>query len=1234
MNTIYKLILSISIVALVAQFANAQSANFVEGCVPLEVKFSPPAGQAAFFWDFKDGTAGSTEASPSHIFSSPGVYEVSLNEGTGGGEIGTVTITVFDDVDIQIAADLIDPCNPRRYQFTNNSVVPDGITVTGYRWDFGDGSTSTQENPIHFYTQSGLTSINLEIFTDIAGCNNSMLFTDIIEVSDDNVLSAFFAANPSATCDVPATVFFTSGQVKPGVTYSWDFGDGASSTDSPSTIHQYTEEGMYEATLTLTKGDCVATTSRTISIGAPLADFGFNDTLCINTLTTMTNFTAANSFLWTFPESVSIETSVNVKEPQVIFEEAGLVTISMVGQLGGDANCIVDTTFQVFIQDPEVAVIIDPENTCLNPAVVEITTTETFASYVWFGEPGQMSYTATYETPPRDSFFINLEDSVLIDLVVTTQQGCIAVLDDYYSQQLPEAHFIPSVHHGCAPLGVTFQDTSTSYEPILTYTYDYGNGDTQTFTNNDDHNYTFNDPGEYLVTLVIENEAGCIDTSWAVLIEVGEQINIEYELDQSEICFGESVTLNAINIDPRIDAFNLSTDDGRSHHCEGESTLTHTFQNNTGMFDIEYTVDYNGCRTVITDANAITVNGPQADLWYMINCDDPLAVMFSDSSQMATSILWTIEDTSGVDITYTDSDFTHTFPESGDYTVYLEAFNETTGCPSHIDSVVIFARELVPVFDLPDNLCDNIEYDLDASLSVDVDDNCYKGYTWSFQQNGRPRRVAEDVLKHSFPNSGIDIVKLTIEDINGCTKSVSDTVDVFTIQPLFEFDKEPICFPAEVNFTDLTSSDTTIVSWSYLEGANGSGSLNEFSQDQNPNQVFNFFDLNLTELPIYLAVEDALGCVDTIQRNIDVYRPLTRITAVPEPICIGGEVEFEAVDITGQGSTLDYLWDFDNGQSSTQSIDTIQYNTSGTYNVTLNLTEESTGCQNEQELQILVTDPPIASFTASNNGNLLGPNDVVCAPGTIDFQNTSTLNNNPESYIWFSADGSKSTLLESPTFTFTEGEHEMTLVTLSDYGCSDTTSASYTVVSVEGSYEIINDVVCRGDSITFVLTDTSGVASWSWDFGLGEVFNNVDPITQVFDNDVQGNETIVTLSIQAEGNACEIVITEPIEFSDPVEIEAPNLFTPNGDGVNDYFRLANLQANTSGVIGYEEFRVYNRIGDLVYDNTNGLQGWDGTIDGDIAPAEVYGYYIVPILNECAIASKVPESFRGDVTLFR
>lgn len=1320
MNIIYKIVVS-SIITLAAfSSLHAQTASVSEGCVPLEVNFSPPTGLSAFFWDFKDGTAGSQNAAPSHIFSSPGVYEVTLNEGAAGNQVGTVTITVLPDIDINIAISLIDPCNPRRFQFTNNSTVPAGVNVTGYQWIFGDGSSSGLENPTHNYAQPGPKSVSLEIFTDIAGCDNSELFENIITVSNDNLLNSFFSANPSATCDVPATIFFNTGaDLDPSVDYLWDFGDGNTTTNTSNTIHQYTQEGVYTATLTLTKGDCVSTFDRLVSVGAPLADFGFNDTLCINSLTTLINNTAANTFIWTFEPSVEVQNSTISREPIVIFTEEGLTTINMVGQVGDEADCTVDTTFQVYIQDPQVEVIVDPEISCANPLNVQITTTEEFDTYTWYGQSGNMTYTAVYEEPERDSFYVNEPDTMDIDLVVTTAQGCVGVLEDYFIFQNPEAHFIPNRHHGCAPLSVVFRDTSTSAEPIINYTYDYGNGDTQSFTNNNSHEYTFTDPGEYYVTLVVENAGGCIDTSWAVLIEVGAPLDLSYDIDKTDICIGDTITLSATNIDPRIDAFNLWTDEGRSHHCEMGSILEHQFITSTGTFDIEYTVDYNGCRTTIVDTDAITVNGPKADLWYMINCDDPLAVMFADSSQDATSILWSFDNGDSTFTTSTESELTHTFPESGDYKVYLEAFNDQTGCPSQLDSVIIHARQIDAQFDMPDNICDNLFYNLDATTSVDVDNDCSKGYTWTFTLNGRPRRVGEAILEHIFPVSGTEILTLEVVDINGCTDSVKDTFDIFGIQPDFVFDKEPICFPTEINFTNQSIGDTTITSFSWLH--NVSPPLSEFSTDENPAAVFDFFTEDLSQLPIFLAVKDELGCEDTIQHNIEVYRPLTNIIAESIPICIGDTVRFEAMDITGQGSTLDYIWNFGNGQTSLDSVETIMYNTAGTYGVTLNLTEESTGCQNQQRIEVLVTEDPIAAFQGFDDGMLIGPADVLCFPGTIDFQDQSIANNNPLSYLWAFSNGAISQE-QNPVLTFPRGEHDATLIITSDYGCADTVSQTYTIVGAEGMAVADKLEICKNDSITFNLVDTLGVESWQWDFGLGEVFTDIDPITQVFPDSILGNTTIVTLSLLSEGIACEVIDTITVEFFDnvsdtvrqtisvirgedfelpinvsnpnllnweveilpntlpaiippgieclncnnpsidtdtdscyvyavsyldadacieqvfiyeiapiPLEYGVPNIFTPNGDGANDFFNLVDLAGGDKGSAIEEvlDFRVYNRWGKLVYENTDPAQGWNGLYEGEMAPAEVYGFYIQARLIDGSIITE-----KGDVTLIR
>ena len=91
-----------------------------------------------------------------------------------------------------------------------------------------------------------------------------------------------------------------------------------------------------------------------------------------------------------------------------------------------------------------------------------------------------------------------------------------------------------------------------------------------------------------------------------------------------------------------------------------------------------------------------------------------------------------------------------------------------------------------------------------------------------------------------------------------------------------------------------------------------------------------------------------------------------------------------------------------------------------------------------------------------------------------------------------------------------------------------------------------------------------------------------------------------------------------------VDYVIPNAFSPNNDNSNDRFRVL-----ISGDIEIVEFKVFNRWGQLVYDNENGLEGWDGTFNGNPQPSDVYAYLIVLRFPD---GQEVVE--KGDVTLIR
>jgi gliding motility-associated-like protein len=87
----------------------------------------------------------------------------------------------------------------------------------------------------------------------------------------------------------------------------------------------------------------------------------------------------------------------------------------------------------------------------------------------------------------------------------------------------------------------------------------------------------------------------------------------------------------------------------------------------------------------------------------------------------------------------------------------------------------------------------------------------------------------------------------------------------------------------------------------------------------------------------------------------------------------------------------------------------------------------------------------------------------------------------------------------------------------------------------------------------------------------------------------------------------------------------PNVFSPNGDGLNDIFKIEHLKFEK-----LLEFKIFNRYGQLVFESQDPQQGWDGSYKGKTADAGVYYYRIVVALPPDGMA----KVFKGDVTLIR
>jgi gliding motility-associated-like protein len=132
-------------------------------------------------------------------------------------------------------------------------------------------------------------------------------------------------------------------------------------------------------------------------------------------------------------------------------------------------------------------------------------------------------------------------------------------------------------------------------------------------------------------------------------------------------------------------------------------------------------------------------------------------------------------------------------------------------------------------------------------------------------------------------------------------------------------------------------------------------------------------------------------------------------------------------------------------------------------------------------------------------------------------------------------------------------------------------------------------------------TDTSDgyVSAWEWTFGTNGRAAEANPFfvfTEVGQQDV-------VLRVVNRNSGCED-ISESLEVNiSESELEVPNVFSPNGDGVNDEFRVAYRSLKKFEMV------VFNRWGRKVYESSDPADGWDGTIGNTLAAPGVYFYYI-------------------------
>ncbi len=235
---------------------------------------------------------------------------------------------------------------PCTVTFTNTSK-----NAENFEWNFGDGATSTEKNPVHTYTTGGTFTVKLTASNSDGSSEITKNITILEPVELPTANFSFSGAGGVAPC----TVSFTNESTNAD-SYSWDFGDGHTSTETNPT-HTYQSGGTFTVTLTATNQYGSNSITKNVNIQSPegpTANFTFSGAggMAPCTVTFHNTSTNASSYSWDFGDG-STSTQTN---PSHTYESGGTFTVTLTATNQYGSNSI---TKNVNIQDPPNRITID-----------------------------------------------------------------------------------------------------------------------------------------------------------------------------------------------------------------------------------------------------------------------------------------------------------------------------------------------------------------------------------------------------------------------------------------------------------------------------------------------------------------------------------------------------------------------------------------------------------------------------------------------------------------------------------------------------------------------------------------------------------------------------------------------------------------------------------------------------------------------------------------------------------
>lgn len=544
-----------------------------------------------------------------------------------------------------------------------------------------------------------------------------------------------------------------------------------------------------------------------------------------------------------------------------------------------------------------------------------------------------------------------------------------------------------------------------------------------------------------------------------------------------------------------------------------------------------------------------------------------------------STVSWSYHWTGPNGFTANTKNFTFAPTAAGVYNFSVTAISTDHDTCHAATSVTIFAK---PNVALSNNIGNVVCFPNPLSVANPTAGDTYQWYESDVAIPGATNSTFNPANNGTF--------KLIAQNANGCVDSIQVRWKKVNVDYSFALSKA--CDQDTVRFTNL--SEPGRYWWSYGDQT--------FPDDtiKSPTHIYDVQNVYV----VRLKVRDSLGCVDSAVKTVNVTHPLNAaFTQSMDTLCLDSGVPVVFTD--GSTGAINWNWNFGEGAPSNVQNPSYVFTQAGNHTIRL-VVSDDIPCYDTAYRQVQVDAVPFFSISQDKH--------VICAGDALNFNAdfyTTTIRN----IAWNFGDGTQWNQLGATTHHY-ENPGIYWITADADFGACGISHDTDSIVV--NAYPMVNlgpDSVLCLDGAALTVADLNNASDptiqWHWNTGA------ITPSIQILHPG--------TYSLTATKNDCST--TETIEVNKDCYTDVPNVFTPNGDGVNDYFYPRQLLSK--GVVGFS-MTIFNRWGQKVFESTttNG-RGWDGKFNDKEQPMGVYIYMIDAMLKNGR-----NENYTGNVTLVR